>query len=207
MRRPKYIISILLLAFLYSCQPTLQQWQTACVNKGRHAYKPGIWNTGADEIAYEWQFTAESRYDLLGVDQQDWNKLTGISFNLFNSRKWSFMVAWRYDVAVDSFELTPYYHLESNRYSVDWGDPEGNEIWQGQPFRVGVDEIFSTRISIDEQGSNGWVRLQLITETTSRSHEWNFGEVVSGSRREINTWFGGNREAPSDLCLRRKRIN
>jgi hypothetical protein len=208
MKRISKSLLFLFTILITSCsQPTLDLWTTACVDQGRHAYKPGIWNTGEDVVAYEWLFTEESRYELPGVDQQDWNKLTGISFNLLNSRKWSFMVGWRYNLDLDSMELTPYYHLEANRYSVDWGDPEGNQIWKGEPLRVGIDEIFSTRITVDEQGSEGWVYLEVITSQTSRTHEWNFGEVVQGSRREINAWFGGNRTAPADLCLHRKRIN
>ncbi len=56
--------------------------------------------------------TENTIYDLHNVDQYDWNKLTGISFNILRPDQNALMVAWRYNVTRQQFEIAPYYNVD-----------------------------------------------------------------------------------------------
>ena len=69
----------------------------------------------AKRVAGTATFTENSVYDLQTVDQYDWNKLTGISFTLLRPDTDAIMVAWRYNVTTQMFEVGPYYNVDTAR--------------------------------------------------------------------------------------------
>jgi hypothetical protein len=83
-------------------------------------------------------FTEKSIYDLQSADQYDWNKLTGISFNFLRPDKNALMVAWRYNVADDDFEIAPYYNVDLARILPD-EQPEVIKVPIGESFDFTVD--------------------------------------------------------------------
>jgi hypothetical protein len=83
-------------------------------------------------------FTENSIYDLQSLDQYDWNKLTGISFNFLRPDTNALMVVWRYNVAENVFEIAPYYNVDLARILPD----ENTEVIKvpiGQSFDFAVD--------------------------------------------------------------------
>jgi hypothetical protein len=67
------------------------------------------------QVAGKATFTENSVYDLHNVDQYDWNKLTGISFNFLHHDDNAIMIAWRYNVDTQMFEIGPYYNMDFAR--------------------------------------------------------------------------------------------
>lgn len=67
------------------------------------------------QVAGKATFTEHSVYDLHNVDQYDWNKLTGISFNFLHHDDNAIMIAWRYNVDTQMFEIGPYYNMDFAR--------------------------------------------------------------------------------------------
>lgn len=63
------------------------------------------------QVAGKATFTENSVYDLHNVDQYDWNKLTGISFTFWHPDDNAIMIAWRYNVDSEMFEIGPYYNV------------------------------------------------------------------------------------------------
>ena len=66
-------------------------------------------------VSWKYIFQDNCNYNLGDVDQKDWNKLTGLYFNLFNTRDETVMVGWRYNIPNDEIELAAYYHVNSGR--------------------------------------------------------------------------------------------
>jgi hypothetical protein len=66
---------------------------------------------------FKWQvkFNNTCKYDI-GRDQDDWNKLVGIS-NTLNPRKESVRFVWRYDLRFDMFEIGVYKEI-NNKWEV-----------------------------------------------------------------------------------------
>jgi hypothetical protein len=64
-------------------------------------------------------FTDESRYDLKGVDQADWNKVIGRGGTKYNNgkRESEQFLVWRYDIENDIFQYTDYWRID---YEMEW---------------------------------------------------------------------------------------
>lgn len=190
---------------LLSCcyQPPLQVWTDVCVNPGIHPFLPAVANKNDDLVAYGWQFTPASRYNLPYPDIRDYNKLTGaasVRFLQWDARKNSLLVGWRYDPGTDLFELTPYLHVNREPYNVETEPPPGVDDWGDWPVYVGVNEEFETFLNWETSGA---LSLTLITDEHTHFFTYPFN---ADHIREVNAWFGGNQKAPIPICLERKLI-
>ncbi|WP_142391429.1 hypothetical protein [Mycobacterium sp. ENV421] len=129
-------------------------------------------------------FTENSVYDLQTVDQYDWNKLTGISFTLLRPDTDAIMVAWRYNVSTQMFEVGPYYNVDTARIM-----PTDSEI-----ISVPVGQTFT--FHADYQG----ITVQYgDTAVYKPIPEGLHPNQLSAFR--INSWFGGTSRAPKTISF------
>lgn len=130
-------------------------------------------------------FTEKSIYDLQSVDQYDWNKLTGISFNFFRPDKNALMVAWRYNVADNDFEIAPYYNVDLARILP--AEP-------GEVIKVPIGETFS--FTVDYSG----ITLTYGNQTIFKPIPTDLHPNQLTAFR-IQPWFGGTSLPPNTLSL------
>jgi len=201
-----------LIASLVACnEPPPDVWKQLCVEADRHDFRPKTLNISGDPvIAYRWEFTPSMQYELDGGDQCDWNKLHGVSWNWLNNHDNSFMVAWRWNPA-GFWQVGAYYHDEGDTHwaSAECSEPTAQETDPAIPVAAiypGPDGSaqFETHMNFQP---NGFAALTIITATETLFFEHFFGVEADNTYREIGPWFGGNRTAPHDMCLKRKRIN
>jgi hypothetical protein len=134
------------------------------------------------QVAGNATFTQSSVYDLHNVDQYDWNKLTGISFTFWHPDDNAIMIAWRYNVDTQMFEIGPYYNMDFARIM-----PTDEEI-----ISVPVGEKFT--FNADYQG----ITLQYgDTVVYKPIPEGLHPNQLSAFR--INSWFGGTSRAPRTI--------
>ena len=77
---------------------------------------PAIANTM--RVEFTLKFNKNCRYVMTGnssIDNKDFNKCTGIKFNLFKSKKNSVMLGWRYNSSKDVIEVLPYWHRDKSK--------------------------------------------------------------------------------------------
>ena len=117
-------------------------------------------------------------------DQYDWNKLCGVFYSLFNTRKDAAMIGWRYNIENDNIELAPYYHISKSR------------------------DMFPTLITAK---SGELIEIKLKVDYELKKYKWviNVGENTAEHEMAfahnnnfcslINFYFGGNKEAPQKI--------
>ncbi len=130
-------------------------------------------------------FTEKSIYDLQSVDQYDWNKLTGISFNFFRPDQNALMVAWRYNVVDKDFEIAPYYNVDFARIL----PVEPDDV-----IKVPIGQSFD--FTVDYSG----ITLTYGTETVTKLIPANLPTNQLTAFR-IQPWFGGTSLPPNTLSL------
>lgn len=128
--------------------------------------------------------TENTIYDLHNVDQYDWNKLTGISFNILRPDQNALMVAWRYNVTSQQFEIAPYYNVDLARILPS--DSEIIPVPVGQTFTFSVDY---SGITVSYGGSS------VFKPIPSGLHP----NQLTAFR--VHTWFGGTSLPPRSLSL------
>lgn len=199
------ILSVLVLIFGGCNIPEANVWVDVCVDADKNLFRPNPTNFNDNYIAYRWRSHAGTRYDVGFPDQEDLNKMPGVTFTLFDATECSFIVGWKYDIPTDAIEISPYFHIDGETYNVDQGAPDGSEIWGGEEIQILIGEEFETHINVM---SIGEVALTLITPDTTIFYSWDFGpDVVDGSHRETATWFGGTSTPSHPVCIERMRID
>lgn len=138
----------------------------------------------AKRVAGTATFTENSVYDLQTVDQYDWNKLTGISFTLLRPDTDAIMVAWRYNVTTQMFEVGPYYNVDTARIM-----PTDSEI-----ISVPVGQKFT--FTADYQGITVQYGDTLVYKPIPDGLHPN---QLCAFR--INSWFGGTSRAPKTISF------
>jgi hypothetical protein len=135
-------------------------------------------------------FTDSSIYDLHSVDQYDWNKLTGISFNFFHPDQNALMVGWRYNVADNDFEIAPYYNVDFARIlpNENPNDPN-NEV-----IKVPIGQSFN--FAVDYSG----ITLTYGNQTVFKPIPADLPTNQLTAFR-IQPWFGGTSLPPNRLSL------
>lgn len=150
-------------------------------------------------IQWRVRFDESIRYSLPGVDQQDWNKGGGGSFDLFTNHTDAAMWAFRYDPELDLIDLTAYCHVDGKR--VIYKDILSSEI------------ISKVMIGDD-------IDIVLVFDYFQKVYKFSFQVVGNPYKatcgipfkhgkkliRTIAAWFGGNNPAPQriDLFLNRE---
>ena len=156
--------------------------------KGSHTSTPflaKIWLT-APCFSKAFSFTDSCKYNLNGEDQLDWNKLTGISFNLIDARQNTVMCGWRYNIEKDNFELCAYYHISGS-----FNPPQKAicSVKSGERFEV----------NIKFNKANKSVAFEIVKADERFTENSNFEKF--GICRQVNTWFGGNNPSPCDMHI------
>ncbi|TDO12062.1 hypothetical protein EV580_3786 [Mycobacterium sp. BK086] len=177
-----------------SARPQVEQKATATASpshnplnlivtfKGQHVALPPQIVFFVKQVAGKATFTENSVYDLHNVDQYDWNKLTGISFTLLHPDDDALMVAWRYNVDTNMFEVGPYYNMDFARIM-----PADDEI-----ISVPVDETFT--FNVDYQGITVQYGDTVVYKPIPEGlHPNQF------SAFRIFSWFGGTSVAPRTI--------
>ena len=130
-------------------------------------------------------FTENSIYNLNSADQYDWNKLTGISFDFFRPDKNALMVAWRYNVADNDFEIAPYYNVDLARILP-------NE--QTEVIKVPIGQSFN--FTVDYSG----ITLTYGNQTVFKPIPADLPTNQLTAFR-VQPWFGGTSLPPNTLSL------
>lgn len=170
---------------------------------GKHAFTPtycrdypAYWASRApmsrrEKIGYKVRLRHTCRYDLNNVDQRDWNKLPGISFDYFDNHVNSAMLGWRWNTGKQLFEVAPYYHVSGNTF-------KAKTIGTVEPVaEVGVNEEIIYAFYIEE---NSVQPVLFLPGNDVIYEKMEFSRIGTPWRR-IWAWFGGNRTAPHDMHL------
>ena len=179
------------------------------IKKGAHASKPYHLRIRRSPQDFHFMVTfQDGMYHLLhqgktDPDQYDWNKLLGMSFNLFTNHENSWMIGWRYNILNKTIELNRYWHSAGKMYH------------DREPFAAIDPKLggLSGSMYLDYKNKRvfgqvqTWKRFDSSAKQESKhvdlqTHNIEF--VLDDMRpwtREINTWFGGNEKAPRTIKL------
>jgi hypothetical protein len=159
------------------------------IRKGWHFSLPRRPSFFVSNVFAWGRFTEDTTYVLEGADQHDWNKLTGISFNPFKPNQNAIMVAWRYDVERNIFQIAPYFNANGNKIL-----PKEEEI-----VDVKIAQNFAVFVS------NHYVVMYL--EERYRKFSCNVFKVpkeletTKGISFRVQPYFGGNKKSPTVIKL------
>lgn len=165
---------------------------TYTVGKGDHFSFPRIFKLKRNPSTVVWEvvFNEDCDYLILNKngtvhpDQKDWNKLCGLFFSLFNTRKDSAMMGWRFNPETDEIEMAPYYHVDGGRDMF----PTMMRVRRGEPFTVALKVDY-------EENTYQW---KMTKEGFETQHEMPFNHG-GGWCGFINFYFGGNQPAPQKV--------
>jgi hypothetical protein len=131
-------------------------------------------------------FTKNSVYDLNSADQNDWNKLSGISFAIPGDVN-STMVAWRYNVTSGDFEVAPFFNVDKARIL-----PTQAEI-----ITVPIGDTFDFHVDYDGITiGSGDKTVFKATPTGLTPNFW--------TSYRTSVWFGGTSLPPNLIQLKLK---
>ena len=167
---------------------------TYTAKAGQHPFTPPVsFNVGRGwkRIGWKCQFHASCVYDHAGPDQDDWNKLAGVSFHLFDNHRNSVMFGWRWNETLKVFDLNTYAHIAGERFM------------GGPALAVPPGNVFYVWLEIDYAA--GYVRLSFQTGDFTRVEFVNFPEIPRWNR-EIGSWFGGNLPAPHEMKIEKTKV-
>lgn len=129
-------------------------------------------------------FTDESTYNLQNSHQLDWNKLTGISFTPWRTDTDALMIAWRYNVKYDYFEIAPYFNVKTARIL-----PLKNET-------IIIEKYNPFSFQINYKG----ISINYFNQSIIKEKPIDLVTRFITSFRVI-TWFGGSELPPCDIYL------
>ena len=150
--------------------------------KGTHFAIPPSFGYFVREVSGSGTFTPDSVYDLVDVDQYDWNKFTGIAFTPLEPDRDSVMVGWRYNLTSQEFEIAPFYNVNKARIL-----PTPSDV-----ISIPADQTFD--YLVDYTG----VTLTYGDTTVFKAFPEGLDPNVWTASR-VSGWFGGNEVAPRTL--------
>lgn len=168
--------------------------KTYKVKKGRHFSFPRRIRFSKQPKVITWvvRFDSNCNYIIknedgsVSKDQNDWNKLCGVFFSLFNTRKDTAMMGWKYNIEDDLINLAPYYHIDAGR---DMFPPM---------LQVKREETFTISLEIDYQAKE--YRWKMQQDGFNNSHKMKFNHNRKWCSF-INFYFGGNQKAPQTMTV------
>lgn len=169
------------------------------IPQGEHAAKPKEMHLRWRPQRFFFDVTFnDGRYHLkegnqTDTDQKDWNKLCGLSFNVFTNHQNSFMFGWRYNLDTQKVEVNRYQHLS------------GQTVYDKTPFaslhpiggRITGTALLEYRQKRVRAKVN-WYDPGKTKASGNTELVFDFHRMPTVTR-EINLWFGGNEPAPVDL--------
>ena len=178
-----------LILYLSSCSKPdglEQSMRRYTVQEGDHDFTPSPLPLPGAGRSFEGtaRLHASCWYDVLGVDNGDWNKLAGVyRFADVVKNKNSFILAWRPLTTINNrFELCLYENIDGANV------PHDSAIYQvngGQLFRFRLEEINGKYSMYVDNNLLG-------TQRNDITYNW-IGR--------ISAWFGGNQSAPWTMFL------
>ncbi len=121
----------------------------------------------------------------LSRDQKDWNKLCGVYYAWWNTRKDTAMMGWRYNPDTDNIELAPYYHISGSR-----------DLFEKPFLTVKRCELFELILTIDRKKKRYEWQMIKTNEKVQHQMHFNHYRMTCGY---INFYFGGNQKAPQNV--------
>lgn len=169
---------------------------TFTFHKGKHRAWPLYWLCWwpllikPDCISRRVSFSFSAKYNLQGEDQDDHNKLFGITHSM-NPHHNSARVGWRYDNDINRFILSAYCYINGERQMEDICEVVAGRQYDCDIILCGSEYTFQVR-----QVDNGKVfRTANIKKGHNRKNGWLLGP-----------YFGGNQTAPNKMTLEMKKI-
>lgn len=161
--------------------------------KGHHDWWPfefpRMWFVKKKRITLTFTFDVDCIYDWNGdQDQLDWNKIGGVSFNLFSNTKNSIIGGWRSNPITRKIELTIYRHVAGNILK---GNDDGEVMMTVDPFDV-------IELTIWPQLNGRFFCAQLQHDDQVIMIPVEYPEVKKIGRR-IGMWFGGANNSPGEF--------
>ena len=156
--------------------------RTFRVQEGSSNFKPDvwcpIWRKGG--LFFDAYFRKGCDYLLDEEDQQDWNKLIGITYSINPTHK-TVMVGWRWNPEIEKIELNAYYHVNKGR---DFTEPL---------MTVDLDQRVTGRIDILKNDYKIHFSKKVPGEPGLKYVEHSFPHKRNPRwiGRMINPWFGG----------------
>lgn len=183
--------------FKILAQDTVKTNYTFRFNHGTHFSKPRNllkrsvqvrdtlrWESSFDTSCY---YTIKDKKGQLDIDQWDFNKLTGISFNTFNPLANTAMIGWRYNPNTHYIELLPYWHIQKKRF-----------FEEAKVINVLANEIFIVEI-VTKRLKN---EVEIIIKTPQGTlKESQIFQNIPTQATLIQPYFGGTSPAPSAMQL------
>lgn len=158
------------------------------VKAGKHDFKPNSFCVGKnDTLRGTVMFWPSCRYELDMGDQADWNKVCGLSYDIFSNFRDTQMLGWRYNPETDKIELNHYCHIDRKR------------VMGPVLMSVNINQRVAFELSTDRE--NRTIRLDLSAQNKdSASSEYRYKSFGTLTRR-LGAWFGGNRPAPHEMSF------
>lgn len=136
----------------------------------------------------------EVYYNHDSLDQDDWNKAWGFTFNMFGrNKKDTVMLAWKLNLKTDRVRLALYYH---NRTADGHGD---ERIIEFDTTINRGDKIELWTILADDE-----VRMKLSYQDRLEKLVGYFKPPSSNWGWNIFNWFGGNMAATHPIIIKKK---
>lgn len=162
--------------------PYLGSGTPIVIFKGTHFSLPRQTVLWVKNVTGHATFTDNSIYDLNNEDQYDWNKLTGITFTPLRPDTNAIMVAWRYNLTSQMFEIGPYYNMDLARIM-----PTDDQI-----ISVPLGDEFD--FAVDYNGITLTYGDQTVYKPLPEGLVPNFW-----TSERISSWFGGTSVAPKTV--------
>jgi hypothetical protein len=124
------------------------------------------------------------KYKFDTVDDLDWNKLIGYTFNFSGVHRNSLRIGWRYNSLKDIFELSVYYYLNGVKY-----------FNMNPQFEVGSDKMF--HVKFVPNYTERYIDVLIDNKTI---YNLPIPENIKFSKKswgwKLFPYFGGNRKSP-----------
>ncbi len=143
------------------------------------------WLINTTEIKRSVVFSTESKYWLHTADQQDWNKLFGISFTISPHRN-SARYGWRYNPEINKFQLCAYCYLNGESIMEPLCDLQVNHVYLCHIIITNEDYLFRVYRRHD--------MAVMCSTAISKGHRKKNGYL-------LGPYFGGNNAAPDDIKI------
>lgn len=166
------------------------------IRKGNHFCWPRVFKMRQDtrQICWKAIFADTCNYNLGNEDQEDWNKLLGIFYNLLDPHDNTVMVGWRYNPKTNLIELNAYFHLNKERFFTD------------TLMTIGFMQDLYVTFNIDYKQQT----YQVVLESPNTGSRAEYTQAFKHNRTrnwEINFYFGGNQPAPQTISVWKGQID
>lgn len=153
---------------------------------------PHFWKKKS-QFAWQVKFTEESHYDLQSIDQRDWNKGGGITFNYLNHLIDAAMWGFRKNLDTNKYELCAYCHVDSKRIIPT---VKSGVIYQDKEIALELPENTVGLINLMIDWDNKKYKFSFTDGIVVNYFEVPFNHSLV-NQKEITCNFGGNRKSPN----------